>query len=198
MGKAKRAAVDPYAKRHGENFLEWRSRCAALDLEAKDKSRPLVSVEASRHGDYRDEFVTHVESNTIAKAPRNRVSNIVDRWFREGGIGFDGGAKIAVERCLTLWEARPTIGQHCAKYEPHIPSGGNPGYENEMDLKDELDTFRGWFPTPHWLIFENVVRWGQPAGVAGSDMAANPAQAIASAKAVVGMVASYIAAKRGY
>lgn len=197
MGKGS-ARADPNARRQGENYLQWTSRIARQKQETRDRSEPIVPVEAQRHGDYQDEFVTDVDTNTKVQTKRNQVSSIVDKWFREGGVGFDGGAKAAVERCVALWELRPVIGHLCATYGPLMPSGGFSGHESHMDLRDELDEFKSWFHPGHWAVYENVVRWGQPAGLAGSSMADNAPQAIASAKAVVGMVASFIAMRRGY
>ena len=196
MGKSG-AKIDPYAKRPRETHLEWRSRIAALDLAQRDRTEPIVPDEAQGHGDYRDEFVYHHESGCKTQTKRNH-GKLLERWFNEGGIGFDKGAQAAVERCTALWELRPTIGNLCARYGPQAPSGGFQGYEGEMDLRDELDEFKSWFPPAYWSIYENVVRWGQPAGAVGSEMADNPPQAIASAKAVVGMVASFIAMRQGY
>lgn len=128
---------------------------------------------------------------------RIRNSAIVEKWFKEGHIGFHEGARLAIEWCHKRWEARGVIGKLCASYEPTIGhGGGNPA--RDIELRDELDTIKAEFHPAHWDIFENVVRWGSPAGVAGSDLADNPPQAIASARAVVGMIASFIATKRGY
>lgn len=189
---------DPYAKRATETHLQWRSRVAAMEQAVRDRSEPVVPREAQRHGEYGDQFVYHLESGTKVQTKRNAISRVVDKWFEEGSVGFHHGSRLAVEWCHERWEARGTIGRLCANYEPTIPSGGNSQYARDIHIRDELDEVRSWFHPAHWEVFEGVVRWGRAAGVAGSDLADNTPQAIASAKTVVGMIASFIAAKRGY
>jgi hypothetical protein len=148
-------------------------------------------------GDFRRDYVTHVETNTKAMAYRNR-SNIVEKWFTEGWPGFEEPARLAINWCHDAWEARGIIGKFSANYEPTIGSGGNSQYARSVELRDDLDRIKQLFHPTHWQVYENVVRWGLPAGVAGSDMAANTGQSIAAARATVGLVANFIAAKRGY
>lgn len=199
MGRGRNTArVDPYAKRPNETHLEYHSRIAAYEQTLRDRSEPAVPKEAQRHGSYADEFVYHLETGTRVQTKRNGISRVVDKWFREGGIGFHDGARIAVEWCHERWEARGVLGKLCANYEPTIPSGANSQYARDVEIRDELDEVRSWFHPAHWDVFEGVVRWGRPAGVAGSDLADNTPQAIASAKTVVGMISCFIAAKRGY
>lgn len=148
-------------------------------------------------GSYERKFVTHVETNTVSTAFVSRV-NIVDRWFDERWPGFEEPAHRAIEWCHRCWEARGEIGNTTAKYEPTIGGGGVSQFARDIELVDEIMEVSRWFHPVHWGVFENTVRWGMPAGVAGSDMATNTPQAIASARATVGLVANFIAMKRGY
>lgn len=145
-------------------------------------------------GNAKSGFVVHVDSWTTAKA--YRVSNVLDRWFDEGRNGFEAPARAAIEWCQVRWEARGVIGRQCANYSPTCGSGGGE-VVRDIELRDELDDMKALFPDRHWFVFENVVRWGQPAGVAGSDFANNDPQAIASARAIVGMIANMIAHRIG-
>ena len=138
-------------------------------------------------------FVVHVESWTTTKA--HRTFDIIDRWFSEGWPGFDEPARAAINWCQERWNARGVIGKQSANYSPTCGSGGNA--VRDIELRDELDHEKARFPQSHWDVFENVCRWGQPAGVAGSDWANNDPQAIASARAIVGMVANMIAMHKG-
>lgn len=122
----------------------------------------------------------------------------LDRWLREGGIGFGEGSRLAVEWCQKRWNARGYIGQLSASYSPTAGSGKAHDADRDIEMRDELDEVQRWFPEAYWTVFENVCRHGLPAGTAGSDLADNPAQAIASAKATVGLIASFIAARKGY
>jgi hypothetical protein len=125
-----------------------------------------------------------------------RRDTLLDRWFREGGPGFGEGAALAVKWCQKAWESQGIIGRLSAAYEPTI--GGSVNHEHVIEMREELIYTERLFPKAHWSVFESVVRHGQPAGVAGSDLATNTPQATASAKAIVGMVASMIAMQRGY
>lgn len=163
----------------------------AVDAEKLAKQQSILDVitpEQAAKGEYAP--VTGV-------GRRYFHSTTLDKWFREGGVGFDHGAQLAVEWCQRRWEARGYIGKLSANYSPTVGAGES-DVTRDVELRDELAVVQSWFPDAYWNVFENVCRHGLPAGVAGSDMAKNPAQAIASAKAIVGMVASFIAAKRGY
>ncbi len=139
-------------------------------------------------------FVVHVDTWTTAKA--HRVSSVLDRWFDEGRHGFEAPARAAIEWCQVRWEARGVIGKQCASYSPTCGSGGGQ-VVRDIELRDELDDMKALFPAGYWDVFEGVCRWGQPAGVAGSDHANNDPQAIASARAIVGMIANMIAHRIG-
>lgn len=125
-----------------------------------------------------------------------RRNTLLDRWFDEGGPGFGPGAHLAVKWCQRAWESQGIIGRLSSSYEPTI--GGRANHEHIMEMREELVYTERQFPRAYWDVFENVVRHGLPAGVAGYEMAGNSPQAIASAKAIVGMVASMIAMQRGY
>ena len=142
------------------------------------------------------EFVTHTETNTKARAYR-RESCLVEKWVQEGGVGFDIGAQRAIADCVTFWGkmASPRL---TAAYGEHVAaSTGGEGYGAD-DAANEIAFRKSLVPAPYWNVFENVVRHNEPAGVAGSSFAKNPAQQIASAKTIVGMVASVLAMKLGY
>lgn len=148
-------------------------------------------------GHYQRRYVTHVEDNTKAMAHVSN-SNIVEKWFTERRPGFEEPARLAINWCHKCWEARGVIGSISANYEPIIGGGSPSQFARDVELKDELDEVKAWFPKSYWRVFENVVRWGLPAGYAGSELAENPAQAIASARTTVALVANFIAMKRGY
>lgn len=150
------------------------------------------------NGDYVREFVMHAESATQSMANRNRVSSIVDKWFEERWPGFEYGAQLAINWCHKCWEARGHIGNLTANYEPTISSGTVTQFARDVELKDELDEVRSWFHPTHWSVFEDCVRWGKAAGIAGAALESNNAQAIAATRATVGLVANFIAMKRGY
>lgn len=74
------------AKRPNETDLQWRQRIEKLDQDERDRSEPVVTAEAERHGDYRDEFVMHLETQTLARTKRNRDLSSLVRMFNNGQL----------------------------------------------------------------------------------------------------------------
>lgn len=180
------------ARRGKEDWQHLRTKARGplqrlLDREQVELDQSVISVitpEQRAKGTYTD-------------GRRIRHNGLLDKWFNEGHVGFHDGSRLAIEWCHRRWEARGVIGKQSANYEPTIGSGPA-SYERDIEMRDDLDDMKAHFHPTHWDVFEGVVRWGKPAGVAGSELADNPAQAIASARAVVGMIASFIATKKGY
>lgn len=160
----------------------------------------LPTPEQLASGDFERDFVTHVDSNTKAMAFRRRDSCIVEKWCREGGPGFDEGAKRVIADCVTLW-ARLGNPRLIALYGERMPasaSGDGMAQQEALDQLRHYEHVLGARMGPYWQVFENVVRHNEPAGVAGSRFAKNDPQRIQSAKVITGMVASFIAARMGY
>ena len=160
----------------------------------------LPTPEQLASGDFERDFVTHVDSNTKAMAFRRRDSCIVEKWCREGGIGFDEGAKRVIADCTLLWMrlGEPRL---IAQYGERLPPSASGDGMARQEALDQLHHYKhvlGARMGPYWSVFENVVRHNEPAGVAGSRFANNDPQRIQSAKVITGMVASFIAAKMGY
>lgn len=130
---------------------------------------------------------------------RNRISRIIDRWLDGGGPLFPPITRRVVDHCHRLWEACPSIGKLTATYGPRSP-GGSVSFEDRFnaDALRELDQMRSWFPSDHWRVFEAVVRDGHSAGSAGAALADGTPAAIATAKAVVGSIATQIALRKGW
>jgi hypothetical protein len=150
--------------------------------------------------DFDRDFVTHAETNTKAMAYRRRESCIVEKWCREGGIGFDHGACRVIADCQALWAmlGEPKL---IAQYGERIASSTRDGGWTREDAIDQIHFYKrslGANMGQYWGVFENTVRHNEPAGVAGSQFAKNDAQRIQSAKVITGMVASFIAGKLGY
>lgn len=130
---------------------------------------------------------------------RRRVSNTLGKWLDQGGPLFQPGSRRAIEHVERLWHATPTLGRLAMSYGPRS-SGSHVPHEARLNLDAvrELDTIASWFDPAHWRIFENVVRDGHPAGAAAAHMAEGAPAATATAKAVVGTIASAIAARKGW
>lgn len=142
------------------------------------------------------DFITHAESNTKAMAYR-RESDMLERWVREGGPGFEQGAARAIADCQLFW-ARMGEQRLVARYGERVAANTSGDGWTAQDASDEIAHRRKMVPRAYWDVFENVARHNEPAGVAGSRFAKNTAQQIASAKTIVGFVASIIAMRLGY
>jgi hypothetical protein len=79
---------DPRIKRPNETSLQWRLRVAALDEAEKVKQdgRQVPTIETMVHGEYRADFVTHIESNTNALVVRNAMTSAFARMHSTGQI----------------------------------------------------------------------------------------------------------------
>lgn len=149
------------------------------------------------NGDFERDFVTHAESNTKAMAYRRRDTSVVEQWCREGATGFEEPAKRAIADCITFWQ-RMGCQRITANYGERIAASTHGEGYTAQEAADEIAFRKGLVPARYWDVFENVVRHNEPAGVAGSRFAKNRPQQIASARAIVGLVANIIAMRMGY
>lgn len=168
----------------------------------KADNENVVSPFLAQHGEYRESTVVDLSGELggrrgIAKVLRNLYPNIADRWLADGGPGFDEPQRRAIDHCRSLWVRAQTEGRLVANLDRISGAGGGDGWSQQEALS-ELATFKRRLPEHTWSTFENVVRWDEPAGAAGSKYAANSAQQQAHAKAAVGFVASMIALWRGF
>lgn len=176
----------------GKNRSTTRRKVRAFKFDAD-----LPTPEQLAQGDYERDFVTHAETNTKATAYRKRDSTILEKWIREGGVGFDQGAQRAIADCQTLW-ARMGCQRVTANYGEHVAASTHGEGYTAQEAADEIAHRRRMVPKAYFDVFENVVRHNEPAGRAGSRLANNTAQQIASARTCVGFVASVIAMRLGY
>lgn len=148
------------------------------------------------NGVYEREVIIHGEDGARATVHINRECNVLERWMDEGGDGFGPGACQAIRDCQFFW-SRLSGPRLIANYGERIPSGRCDGV-GQSEALSELAHYSKGIPQPYWEVFENVCRFGEPAGVAGSRYAKNKPQQIQSAKVITGFVASLIASKLGY
>lgn len=80
---------DPLAKRAGETHQQWQMRIALAGVVVEDKDRNAPNPFTMNHGDYRDGFVTDVETGQKAKAYRRRVTSSLARLNMRGVITDD-------------------------------------------------------------------------------------------------------------
>jgi hypothetical protein len=157
----------------------------------------LPTPEQIRNGDFDRDFITHAETNTKAMAYKRKDSSIIETWKREGAVGFEEPAMRAIADCITFW-SRMGEPRLTALYGERVASSTHGDGYSQQEAADEIAFRKKLVPRTYWEVFENVVRHNEPAGVAGSRFANNRPQQIASARAIVGMVANVIAMRMGY
>lgn len=132
-----------------------------------------------------------------ARAYRNCAHDPVERWLKAGRI--EGSQKAAIDVVRRLWGILGVTPKVTASYGERI--GGSSGGEHMtaiyLDAKDDLHRIQGYFAGLHsyWDCFENVCRWNEPAGVAGSDLGYATSSAQLRALTIVQFVADIIATK---
>ena len=153
---------------------------AAIDRVANDDQ---VNPFAQQHGDYVR------EGN---KASINRGGTPVARWTRDGLL--EETQLAAIQLCLKLWER---AGRHTKLVQDLLAVKGqqaSPGLA-QQEAMDRLSRIQAYIPWKYWQVFENVCRFDEPAGVAGSRLAGSRRSSIDAARICVCFVADIIAMK---
>ncbi len=172
-------------------------------IEAAIEPRAAINPFTASHGHYRETTVVDLAGELggkkgMATVLRNLYPNIADRWLAEGGPGFEEPQRRAIDHCRSLWVRAATEGRLTANYGQAITGSGRDDDWTQNEALAQLGVFKDRLPAHAWDVFENVVRWDEPAGAAGSKYSNNPHRAIAHAKASVGFVLSMIAQWRGF
>jgi len=162
---------------------------------------PLVNDFAAAHGHYEQSTVVDLDGSiggkrmTMVKVMLNRGGTAVDRWIAGDRAGlFQEPQQQAIRYCRNLW---------------HRADGGLSAVDLTADRVDaplgwsqhealvELSRLKERVPRPYWDVYENVCRFDEEAGVAGSKLASNSRSAVDAAKTTVAFAASLIAMWRG-
>jgi hypothetical protein len=155
-------------------------------LRAANDPEPLVNAFAARHGDYGPA----ADTGEMRKAMRNNGGSALSRWIKAGLLSEHQQA--AIMHCLRLWRLAGTEPRVTANLDRTVfgsPGDGNP---DEIQARDDIFRISRDFPGPYWNIFENVCRFDEPAGTAGSRLASISRSQAEGARLVVCMVADMI------
>ena len=112
---------------------------------------------------------------TDGNRPVNRGGTPVARWVAAGKLSETQALAIAL--CYRLWDLTGVKQRTTASYDDLIKGGiDNVDYRavTEIEAKEDLARITGYFRAPMnqwWALFENVCRFDEPAGVAGSRLA---------------------------
>jgi hypothetical protein len=121
----------------------------------------------------------------------NRGGTPVARW--KAAKLLSDSQVAAIDHCETLWSRLG--GKALVMDLARIPGAGQGNGWAEQEALDDLKRIKGYVPPKYWSVYENVCRFDQPAGTAGSDLANNSRSAIDAARIVVMFVADIVAMK---
>ncbi len=208
MAKAKKkpgtsqSARDPeYNKRAGETSLQYHSRIARYEQDKRDKSKPLVSPDVEKHGTYQWTDIHGIDdkgNEFRTSTKRNVKASPLAMWRAQSML--TPTQEDAIKLCLRLWEFLPPMPATTAQYGERIPSNDS-GQESEyavnafLDALDDLRRIEAYIPRSYWQVFENCIRFDEPAGVAGSSLGYTGRSGKAKAHVIVCFVADIIAMK---
>jgi len=153
---------------------------AALERVANDEQ---VNRFAKQHGDYIREGL---------KASINRGGTPVARWRSAGLLSETQIA--AIELCWKLWERAGKQNGLVMDLNRIVGQQPSSGWA-QQDALDRLAKMKGYVPDKYFDVFENVCRFDEPAGVAGSRLSTNTRSAQEAARICVCFVADTIAWK---
>ena len=133
--------------------------------------------------------------NRAAVVHINRGGTPVMRWIEDGRMS--PSQERAIMHCLYLWRLCGLEQRTTANYGERIPgyADSEARSSNEIEAREDLHRIRDYFPGHYWSIFENVVRFDEPAGIAGSKLGFGTRSASDRAHQVVCFVADVIAWK---
>lgn len=145
----------------------------------------------------RDIKIVDNDRTVTLRTLKNMAGNKVEEWLFIGGPGFDEPQRAAYEHCRALWEK---VGRSrlTANYDQEPRHSSNGAGWTQQDAMTQLVEYQTKLPEHVWSVFENVARHDSPVGVAGSELATNTPQQIASAKACVGFALSMVAMWQHY
>lgn len=169
-------------------MAKGRNKRAKKAPDALDGPTP----EQQEQGGYvRTEFI-HADLGQRVIAYINRGGTPVMRWIEDGKLS--DSQQRAIAHCIFLWQRCGLEQRVTANYGERIPGGGNNELRaaNEIEARDDLHRIKGYIPRAYFEVFENVVRFDEPAGVAGSKLGFGNRSACDRAHQVVCFVADII------
>lgn len=148
------------------------------------------------NGSFQRDYVMD-DNGLKAMAYRNTGHDPVARWLTANKI--DQRQKAAIDTVRRLWDIVGIRQKITASYGERMPGGGCVELHAHMviDAKDDLDRIEGYFTglKQWWLVFENVCRFGEPAGATGIALGYAPKTAQTRALTTVQFIADIIADK---
>lgn len=128
----------------------------------------------------------------------NRGGTPIMRWIRDGRISETQA--LAISHCLRLWSMVGLTQNVTASYGErmaHSDTVTDSRVVSLIEARQDLYRIQDYVPKPYFDIFENVCRFDEPAGIAGSRMGFGSRSAQDRAHTIVCMVADTIAMREG-
>lgn len=150
----------------------------------------LVNPFAAQHGHHARESDDDREKEGKSTLIRNRWVTTVERWK---SLALLSETQVAgIDHCEGLWDRANTSAPLVADLLriPGMP-GGN-GW-SQQEAIDELYKLKDRIPRDYWDVFENVCRFDEPGGTAGSRFANDDKRASHAALMCVRFVADMVA-----
>jgi hypothetical protein len=151
-------------KRPAETNLEWRARVEHEEQLRLRHSGPLVTPEAEQHAEYKDEFVLHIESFTLARTKRNMATSPFADLFFRGVIDKDQyGASVEIVSASEIL-TRDT-GMRGASFEARVDGSGSARdalveHIAQVRLSVAYTEWRKRLPMPKRMILDMLLEPG--------------------------------------
>jgi len=146
----------------------------------------LVNAFAASHGDYEPA----AQTGPMRQALVNHGGTPLARWKKAGLLSEPQQA--AIDHCIRLWDLTSTSSGLVANLDRTVFGCSGDGNIAEIEARSDLHRIKTGFPLPYWSVFENVCRFDEPAGVAGSKLAEDDVTRRTMARTIVCMVADMI------
>jgi hypothetical protein len=166
--KQKRDTRGPLQRMHDQHVVE-------------EGRSPELNDFAKQHGDYDRSLRTYV----------NRSVTPVSKWRRDGLVSDSQQA--AIDHCNRLWEIISCSGSMVANLDRTVFGSPGDGHMKEVEARDDLHRMKHHVGEKYWNVWENVVRFDEPAGVAGSRLESTARNREVAARNCVLFVADIIA-----
>lgn len=129
-----------------------------------------------------------IDSKQVPGTVIRLTQSTVDRWLANGLL--DDRQMVAINHCVNLWLA---AGSQSLTQDLNRVIGlpGGMGTAQSEALA-QLQEYKDRIPSQYWSVFENVVRFDEPGGTAGSRFAKDTGRASAAALLCVKYTADLI------
>ena len=155
---------DPLARRPDESYWQHQSRVIAFKQNSRNTKEPVAPIEAQQHGDYREEFVTEVDSNTKAQTLVNRSKSSL-RLMNENGTLSDDQYYAALQIAGVAERIESAVAVRGASMEARVDCSGSGRSAiveslGAVRMERAYTEWRGRLPMPRRMFVDMVLTDG--------------------------------------